>query len=666
MEFKDRFLYMLDALKVDFEYLQPSAWVEKYRRLSSEVSSIKGRFKYDNTPYTREIIDTLSPQNPAKVVGIMKGSQSGITEGLVVNGICWIIQNEPGNIIFLSANDELSKEIVETRLDQALSSTGIRHLIRPNTIRARNSRTGDTSKSKEFAGGRLFAGGVLSTDKMSRQRSLRYGFFDDWEAAPIADKEQGDLFAILQKRFSTSKNIMKQYYISTPETKPSNIERVYLMGDQRRWHVPCPRCGDYIEIKWTGKTKDGKKFGVLWETDEDGRLITESVHYKCQSCGGRIENKEKYEMNLHGKWVPTAKPQREGYVSYYLSNLMSASFMFGWKDFAAEWLDIYKNGNESKAGLKVFMNQTLGLPWEEQKESIKKNQLAQNTRDYDVGVVPNELSLKDGNGEILILTCACDLNGTLDDARLDYEVVGHSETGSTYSIMQGSVGTYGRGKKEDRQMWTYKNNETNNVWDYFYAEVVNRTYVSDDGREMKCVVTGVDTGYMTSFAYYFIDSYPGKVIGVKGKVDDKFRKIGHDYKKFKPAMERSNLWILEVDLLKDDLADMINLVWAQRGKVEVPQPPGFMNFPEPSEGQYTVNGYFKQYEAEQKVMEYNEDNEAVGYKWKRKHASSANHYFDCAVYNLALRNIFASLLCKELKIKYGQWGDFVQVAKQYM
>ena len=134
-------------------------------------------------------------------VWVMKGAQIGLTEGLIVNGICWIIANNPGNIMALSANEDLSREMIESRLDQGIKSCGIQHLIRPNTIRKRNNRTGDTSQSKEFAGGRLFAGSVQGIDKLGKQRSIKYGFFDDFESAPVADKDQGNIFELLQQRF---------------------------------------------------------------------------------------------------------------------------------------------------------------------------------------------------------------------------------------------------------------------------------------------------------------------------------------------------------------------------------------------------------------------------------------------------------------------------------
>ena len=107
----EKYKRLLDSITTTHEFLSPSDWSEKYRKLTSEVSTVMGSFKYKNTPYAKEIIDTMSPYHPAKVIAIMKGSQLGLTEGVIINGIAWIIANAPGNILFVSANDKLSKEI---------------------------------------------------------------------------------------------------------------------------------------------------------------------------------------------------------------------------------------------------------------------------------------------------------------------------------------------------------------------------------------------------------------------------------------------------------------------------------------------------------------------------------------------------------------------------
>ncbi len=660
----DLFKDLFNKIKTKAYEYTPSVFAEKNRTLSSDVSSIQGKFKYDFTPYLREIIDTLSPYHPAKIISVIKGAQIGFTEGVIVNGILWIIANNPGNILALSANDTLSKEMVESRLDQGIQSCKLSHLIRPNTIRKRNQRTGDTSNYKEFAGGRLFAGGLKSIDKLGKQRSIKYGFFDDWDAADISDKKQGNLFELIQQRFSTNYNTMKQYYISTPETKPSNIESVYLKGDQRKWHIPCPLCQQYIELIWNDKNKKGENIGIIYKTDEKGELLPETVKYKCQECGGEWDEKHKYKANLKGKWIPTAKPERPYMYSYHISCLVAAPNMYDWTYYAYKYVDIFKDGRVNQSKYKVFKNVVLGEAWEEKKSQIPKGKLISNTRQYDIGIVPTHLSEIDGNGKIVLLTCSCDLNGTLDDARLDWEVVGHSESGSMYSINHGSIGTYqsGRKKNENREYWTYRNNEKNNVWDYFFNEIVNVVYHTDDGYEMRILMTGVDTGYYTHYAYGFIDSYLEIVVGIKGDVAKKMQKAGVDNQKFKPARERPNLYILQVDLLKDELADMIMLKWSNN---DMPQPAGFINFPIPDHKQKKYdNYYFRQYEAEEKKIETDDDGNPTGWKWVRKHSSTPNHFFDCAIYNLALRKIICKNLMMEWGKKYGTWAEFVEIIKK--
>ena len=74
--------------------------------------------------------------------------------------------------------------------------------------------------------------------------------------------------------------------------------------------------------------------------------------------------------------------------------------------------------------------------------------------------IPEKLSVKDGNGQVVLITLASDLNGKMDDARLDYEVVAWTESGANYSIDHGSIGTFipnqtqRQKDKDDREHWT--------------------------------------------------------------------------------------------------------------------------------------------------------------------------------------------------------------------
>ena len=645
-------------VRVDYN---PSEWAEKHRILTRDVATMTGPYDYSLTPYLREIIDTLSPYHPAKIVAIMKGSQLGFTDGLLVNGICWMMANNPGNAFFLSADEAASKETTESRLDQGIASCGIQHLIGPNTIRKRNQRTGDTNKSKEFPGGRLIIGGLQSINLVSKQRTVKFGFFDDWEGAPISDKKEGSTFRLIQQRFKTAAKTMKQYYIATPATRPSNIEKVYLMGDQRKWRVPCPKCGTFIELLWHG-TVEGEKVGVIFDIDSAGKLIEKSVGYVCQECGQFFKETYKFDINVNGKWFATKEPERFGFYSYNISCLASAPHMYTWTDYAHQWCDIYKEGIERKSELKVFVNQVLGQPWEEREINIDAAKLSRNCRGYEIGIIPNALSNQDGNGNIVMLVLAADLNGTLDDARLDYDVVAFAESGSIYAIDAGSVGTYQPGLSQDgRQLWSYRPEAPNNVWDYLTNEILLRKYRTDDGKEWGILVAAIDAGYMTTIVNSYVDSKYPKVFGIMGDDPEKFSKIYADIPRFKPQKDRPRTnFILHSNAIKDDLSEMIMRSWTE-GNL---QPPGFINFPMPAYGKYGAD-YFKQFEAETKVLDENDDGDPIGWKWVKKHNTAANHHWDCFYYSLAIKDIFIKLLFESgsSTIKKPSWGDYVNLIK---
>lgn len=674
---KDTFLSIFNKLDFSDKSILPSEFAEKYIVLDSAISNMRqGTFSYEITPYMREIADCASPYCDAKFIFIMAGAQVGKTQGVIVPVILWKIANDPGNIVSLSATDELSKRFVEERIDPVIKRCFVRDLIRPSTIRKRNSRTGDTSSAKEFAGGSVTFGGLQSYDKMTKQRSFALGFYDDWDAAKVADATHGNTFELLRQRFSTAGSSMKQFFISTPETRPSNIELLYLMGDQRKWHVPCPCCNEYIEIVWRGEHSNGDKYGVVFEKKEDGRLIEESVGYVCQKCGGFFKEKHKYEMNLKGKWIPTAEPKSYGMRSYHIPCLIGAPKMFDWKEYASQWLRIEENGYIDKGKLKAFKNMVLGEPWEEKRVVVDTKDLIEHTRDYEVGVIPSALSESDGNDKIILLTLACDLNGTENDARLDWEVMAHSCSGSVYSINQGSIGTYHSGAKSQdlknkglRDLYTYHLDEENSVWTYLENEVLIRKYYTDDNREMRISFAVIDDGHLNLFVHQFVEKYPGFCVCVKGKDKDKYTKPTQDIKTFKPSREKPYLYLLEVDKIKDEFSDMLSLPW-DRNSFD-PQPAGYVNYPTPNyqNGKYTLD-YFKQLSSEQKEIQIDDrTGEVKAWKWVKITSSHQNHFWDCSIYNIAARDIFMTNFIKEYNKKSdtkleSTWFNFANIIKE--
>jgi phage terminase large subunit GpA-like protein len=652
---------ILEAGRVKISSLKPSDWAEKNIIMPKPFP---GPLSYSKTPYTREIIDCFAPDHSAREIAVMGAAQFGKTASIIVPVIGYIIENDPGNIIMTVGHEDLLTEAMD-KIDAMLDSTGLRRMIRSNAKRAKSQKTGDTNTVKQFPNGYLKLSSA-SNPKIWRQADYKFGLIDDYEAVKTGSKVAGSTRDLIEKRFTAYSTTRKILYVSSPELKQnSNILEVYNLGDQRKFLVPCPCCGEYIELKWSITKDDEVIGGITWKLDEEQQLIPDSVGYICQECGGFFTDQHKIDIVNKGFWQPTAKPSRPDFYSYHMSALYSPPGMSDWTYYVYKWLEANPPGQKRKeTKFQAFLNLNLGEPYEGESEAPRANELQKNIRQYEISLIPEKISEKDGNGKMVLLTCACDLNGTENDARLDYEIVAWSENGSTYSVLHGSIGTFvpreGEKKfKEDRVKWTYQHNKPNSVWPEL-EKVIQTKYRTDSGRNMIIAMTGIDTGHYTTHAYSFIDKKNSMLIcGLKGDKENKFRKLGQDTAKFKKAHERGNLYIVDVNLVKDELAGLINLQWDRWN--DSYQPPGFMNYPTPSGGKYLFDNFFSHYEAEHKIPDL-KDGEMIGYKWVKKTSVSQNHFFDVRVYNIVLRDIFVYLFGKEAKITNPQWSDFVNMA----
>jgi phage terminase large subunit GpA-like protein len=177
---------------------------------------------------------------------------------------------------------------------------------------------------------------------------------------------------------------------------------------------------------------------------------------------------------------------------------------------------------------------------------------------------------------------------------------------------------------------------------------------------MQAIIGGVDAGYQSEYVYPYVDNHNRLMYAVKGDVSDRrFTPYTRDAKTFKPARERAKMFILEPNLLKDQLAAQMGLKWNQLSGDS--QPSGFMNFPRSENGLYQYTNYFSHFEAEKRVTETTATGEPKGTKWEKKDSNVQNHLFDCRVYNMAIKDILLDKVGKELKAKDFTWSDYAVV-----
>jgi phage terminase large subunit GpA-like protein len=630
--------------------LEPSEWIEQTVFLTSAESKYAGFFSYDRSPYSMEIVDALSPSSDVEMVAVMKCVQSGFTAGVIVPTIAYTISQDPCNLIFVSGSDQLVKDTIRDRLDPVIQNSGnLKELIRPNSIKKANQRTGDTDVKKEFLGGSLTC--LTYRPSKLRQYSAKKILADEFDDAPRNNITEGSIRSLLEGRTVSFGDSKKLCYISSPTTKGiSNIEEVYEMGDKRKWNWECPHCKTYIPILWRVEREDGSYGGIKWELNDSYELVEESVHYECQNCSGKIEYRQKTQLNLSGKWIPTAKPIRPQYRSYSFNALCIPAGFDSWITIVYQWIKACpKNAPVDIGLLKSFTNTRLGELWEDRGTSPRVNELMSNIGQYEVGKIPDVTCEADGNGKIALISLSCDLGGVMDivngneDVRLDWELLAHTSNGQTYSINHGSIGTFKRSKwrnakdKEkdsDRERFTFRDGVPNSVWPIF-KKIMYDSLEGESGVYYDIDITVVDTGHFTKLAYNFITSIKDrKILGIKGDTVETYRKTDKNTPIISHSRENKGLlYILDVNLLKDKLASDMALICGSDGT----QPNGFMNFPQPSDGKYNLNNYFSHFESEARVPLIKNDVE-VGFTWKKKRED--NHFWDCRVYGMAAREIY--------------------------
>lgn len=658
---------LIDAATHLISDIRPSQWAEERIIMSG---SRPGPLRYsETTPYTKEIIDLFAKDDPTREIALMGSAQFGKTSSIVLPLIGYVIENDPCNVLMTVGAEGLLKEAMAD-IDTMIDTAGLRHLIKPSANRAKLTQTGDTDTIKQFPGGYLKLAHTSNVN-IWRQANYKIGIIDDMDAIKGNSKHIGDVRDTIEKRFTTHSKTKKLAYISSPQIlQTSNIYKVYMMGDQRKFLVPCPECGDTIELNWTQELYTGVKHtnsdmaGIHWALKEDNTLDESSIHYICPACGDAFVDHDKNSYVREGFWKPTAKPIYPEFKSYYMNSLYSPSFMDDWLHYVRKYIECHPIGQPViKEKKQAFVNLNMGLPYEDEGETIKANQLQRNIRNYQVGEIPEELSIKDGNGRIILITCAADLNGALEDARLDYEIVAHSESGSTYSIDHGSIGTFvprenSKKYKSDRERWTYELNRSNSVWPIL-DQVLNKYSTFKDGKR-RLLPVAIDTGFCDKQVWEYVDRSNWFIRGVKGRSDDKYIRHGIDVTNFSKSHERpEKLYILQGGLIKDDLAALVNLKWDSGN--DITQPPGFMNFPTPSEGKYLYSNYFEHYEAETRQL-ISKDGETPMFRWAKVKTTNQNHLFDCRIYNMAIRDILVAEVAKEFKLKDFVWSDYVAKA----
>lgn len=429
--------------------LKPSEWAESDGGVRIPVgAAISGPIRFDNAPYQREPLDmTVNPE--CHRITLKWGAQVGKTQ-LALCAQAYKIVHDPINQIMMQASEGDLQKWLNTKFNPLVEASPS---LQERIAKPRGRKGVNNTKMKSYPGGEMIFAWSGSPKTM---RGISAPFIVCDETDGYDRTAEGHPVSLLWQRARSYLKFMADQVclleISTPTFKgASHIDTSYEEGDQRKYHVGCPHCGEAQTLEWSN---------VKWDKASDGNHLPETAYYECRAngCiwddGDRVEAIKNAEALGHG-WK-ASKPFR-GHASYHLSELYSC--FVGLKDVAQSFLD-----KKAMGDLQTFVNVSLAEAWEEDAETLEVDQLISRA-----APLPDKVPMG-----VALQTCGVDMQ----EDRLEVERVGWGLGEESWSL--------------DHQVF-WGDPLKPEVWDQLF-DYLDQTWEHETGALMKVAGTCVDTG----------------------------------------------------------------------------------------------------------------------------------------------------------------------------
>lgn len=325
----------------------------------------RGPFSLAGREYIAEPLNDWGDTEISDCVEVF-GSQTGKTAKNMA-GAAWSIANDPCGIIWAMPSERLAQSFSETRWQPCL---------RASPLLAKEIPDGADRHSfknlEQRIGGSLvnFVGSNSPSNLASRP--ARKLILDEVDKFDEGSEKEADAVNLLEQR-TKAQPYPFRVKVSTPTIVEGLIWQEYLKGDQRRYFVPCPKCGKEILLMWsegfTALPKQGCESYVKWDKDakKDGKWdldrVLATAHVECCHCQTVITDGDKPGMVAKGVWRATAKAVL-GFRSRQLSSLYACSPETTFGKLAVKFLQAVN----SLTGVQGFINGDLAEPYTGQEQ----------------------------------------------------------------------------------------------------------------------------------------------------------------------------------------------------------------------------------------------------------------------------------------------------------
>jgi len=437
------------------ENLTVSQWADKYRILDAKTSAEPGPWRTARTPYLQGIMDAFNDPEIEEII-FVKPTQVGGTESLQ-NIVGYIIAQDPSPTLIVYPTLELAEYTSKNRIQPMIN-------LCPILLEKYQDKESKILEL-QFEGMYIVLSGANSPASLA-SRPIRYLLMDEVDKYPASSGKEADPRSLARERTKTFAHNKKIFQTSTPTLKNGPIWQEWENADdQRRYYVPCPKCGHYQtlrfkQIKWpdTAKTPDE---------------VQATAYYECEQCQGIITDGHKPGMLRAGRWESEKKSGTRK-TAFHINAIYSPWVRFG--DIAYE----FKKSKDFPELLMNFVNSWLAEPWEQTEVKMNSDLVLERQSEYEEGVVP------DGT---MLITAGVDVQKD----HFYYTIRAWGTSMTSWNITHGFVDT----------------------WDEI-EYVMNLLYKDRNGNSYQVNLCAIDSGDRTDEVYEFCAINQEWAVPVKG------------------------------------------------------------------------------------------------------------------------------------------------------
>lgn len=337
----------LDRLKFK---RKPSVWEWAQATLRMPVKTspnAPGRLSFEGQEYLREPLELLRDDAVQHIVLCFGAQVAKTTFDLVA--FAYMQAHEARPTLWALSTKELAKQFSRERF---------RPFLEANDWLLEGTQRDDIGTlSMQFRSNNLAFVGVNNPGELS-SRPVAFVVCDEAGKYQHVVKAEAAPDKLIEARTNSFRR-KKMLTTSTPSAEDQAFWQRFLLTDQRHYHVPCPHCGEYFELKFSLKT-------VVWDHPDDGskvdfETVKRTTRYICPHCAAELYEHDKPAMIAGGRWVSNNPQATGGSARGYHLNALYSRWMT-WGEVAERFVKATRSG-EGAYALQDFTNSYLAEPF---------------------------------------------------------------------------------------------------------------------------------------------------------------------------------------------------------------------------------------------------------------------------------------------------------------